>query len=208
MGFLETSFISCVSTPIPADISPSHLPTAVAILQNYDNVAHLSENCTSSKRLPETASSSSKPPAPPSEQEQDADEQAAEPPPPPQTWEITEDLPFIPSWLWSGGTTYSALVHPTSSGCQVHIRASSLYTSTNTWKVVKGTPPEDDEGMMLEGTVTEGSEWYIQTRSEAVCNKAFVKYVTKGLARGTRGMHERFLERLREEIKRGEGGGG
>ncbi|SMR61179.1 unnamed protein product [Zymoseptoria tritici ST99CH_3D1] len=203
MGLLETSFTSCVSTPIPADISPEHLPIGVAILQNYDNVAHFSSNCTGSRKLPPPPEDSKSQPTTSSSQEQEEQDT-----PEPQHWSITEDLPFIPSWLWSGGTTYSAIVHPTSSGCIAKITASSLYTSTNTWKVVKGSPPEDDEGMMLEGTVTEGSEWYIQTRSEAVCNKAFVKYVTKGLARGTRGMHERFLERLREEIRGKEEGGG
>jgi hypothetical protein len=198
VGFMSTSFSNCISTPIPSDISPDHFDLGVSILQNYENVAHFSTNCTGCKRSDNPSTST----ADPNSEQTEAHET--------QQWQVSEDLPFIPSWLWSGGTTYAATVTPNSAGCVVEIQASKLYTSTNTWRVVRGSPPDDDEGMALEGSkeLAEGSEWFIQTASQTDCNKTFAGFVKGNLVKGTRGMHEVFVKRLREEIKRKEGQGG
>ena len=183
----ETSFSESTTTPIPPNLS---IENGLPILHDFETVIRFSPDCRGCKPIP----------APKASCQRTASANAADK----QYYEVSDDLPFIPKKLWSGGVRYNADFLPVSDGCDITIHAPGGFTSTNHWRLVR-EPTAELEGVDLDRVRskdllhadTAGSGWYVQIVSDAVCSRTYAGFV-KGYLKNTHArLQQSFIEKLR-----------
>lgn len=175
VGFFETTFVVTVYTALPPDVP---YEKAIALLHDGETLSSMSEYWRSSKRISRSTDNKS------------TIEVTIEPEC--EYWEVCEDVP-IPKWLFSGTTKYIFEFIPTIKGCDITIRATSLFTSKNNWQLVRGQVLESGEVILGE---SEESGWLLQTVSASVCNRTFAGFIKGHMPVSMKSVHARLIARL------------
>lgn len=177
----ETSFTQSSSSPIPPNVS---IETGLELLHDFDFVVRLSPDCRGCKSIdpPKNATS----------------------PEGTQFYEVSDDLPFIPKRLWSGGVNYRADFLPLPDGCDITVYAPGGFTSVNHWRLLRETIPEGGEAKLERVQSKDllhaddlGSGWYVQIVSDAKVNRTFAGFVKGFLKNSHQQLQQGFIEKLR-----------
>ena len=122
-------------------------------------------------------------------------------------YEVEDDIPFIPKKFWSGGVKYQADYLPVSNGCDITVHAPGGFTSTNHWRILRDTVPEDREhGDALERVTSKDMHhaesaghvgWYVQIISDAKCPRTFAGFVKGALKNSHAQLEHAFIDRLK-----------
>ena len=182
----ETSFSHSSSMALPSNIS---IDAAIRTLHDFDQVVRLSPDCRGCRPLP----------TPPAKNGTAKINGATEI----KYYEVEDDLPFIPKRMWSGGVKYQADFMPTDDGCDITVHAPGGFTSTNHWRLLRESLPEDGPGGLervkskdLLHAETSGHGWYVQIVSDARCSKTFAGFVKGFLKNSHQQLESNFIQRL------------
>ncbi|CAK3796290.1 Hypothetical predicted protein [Lecanosticta acicola] len=193
----EIDFQHSSQTPLPPNLP---VDQGIRILHDFETVIRLSPDCRGCKPIPPP--NGKKKPATTNTTSVDGtpQEQAQM-----QHYEVEDDLPFIPKKLWAGGVKYVADFFPTTEGCDITVHAPGGFTSTNHWRILRETIPEDEE-MQLERVRTKDlmhaettggtGGWYVQIVSDARCSRTFAGFVKGFLKNSHQQLQRAFIEKL------------
>lgn len=190
----ETTFQHVSATALPPNVS---VDQAITLLHDFETIIRLSPDCRGCKPY--------NPPQPKNGQAKangnvTNGEQKLE-----QHYEVEDDLPFIPKRLWSGGVRYIADFLPTADGCDITVHAPGGFTSTNHWRLMRETIPEDARPTLervqtkdlMHAETTGGPDgWAVQIVSDARCSKTFAGFVKGFLKNSHQQLQRAFIERL------------
>ena len=201
----ETTFSYASATQLPATLNTD---TALHILHDFETVIKLSPDCRGCKPIP--------PPASRQNGYTNGVPKVGAPAPVQQSYEVEDDLPFIPKRLWSGGVKYTADFAPVEDGCDITVHAPAGFTSTNHWRLLRETAPINtetipeheavpDDRPRLERTGTKnlmhaesaGAGWYVQIISDARCPRTFAGFVKGALKNSHTQLQLAFIEKLK-----------
>lgn len=169
-------FKTTVSTALPPEIP---LEKAIAILHDYESLSSMSPKWKRSQRK-----------AKPSSRQSFSKRSSRQHP---EYWEIEEEVPWIPKWLWNGTAKYSLEFTPISNGCDVTIWANWRFTSVNHWRMIRGWILESGEVALSEG---EHSGWLLQTESETVYHRTCARLLKRHAYDDIKSMHVKFIDQL------------
>jgi len=122
----DTTFSYSSATPLPPNLS---IDEAIKLLHDFETVVKLSPDCRGCKQLQKSGSNSNFSKSNGTTTYTD------------QSYEVEDDLPFIPKRLWSGGVKYNADFIPVADGCDITVYAPGGFTSTNHWRLLRETAP-------------------------------------------------------------------
>lgn len=187
----ETSFQHSSSTPIPSDVSISQ---GLSILHDFETVVRLSPDCCGCRQLP--------PSEVPNKKSSDHNQDQT------QHYEVSDNLPFIPKRLWSGGVKYTADFLPQPNGCIVTVYAPGGFTSVNQWRLLRNSHSESNTQRrpslprtaskdLLHEDNAAGEGWYVEIVSDAKCSRTFAGFVKGFLKNNHITLQEAFVEKLR-----------
>lgn len=191
----DTTFTHTSATPLPSTVQ---IDQALSTLHNFETIIRLSPDCRGCKPIPPPATKNG---APKTNGHTSAPSNAQI-----QYYEVEDDLPFIPKRLWSGGVRYTADFVPTNDGCDITVHAPGGFTSTNHWRLLRETLPEDSAPALervqskdlLYAQTGGGGGWYIQIVSDARCSKTFAGFVKGFLKNSQLQLQSAFIERVKE----------
>ncbi|KAH9826920.1 hypothetical protein Tdes44962_MAKER09896 [Teratosphaeria destructans] len=198
----ETNFSHASATPLPPGV---HLEQALPILHDFETVMKLNPDCKGCKRIPPPAQKPSKNGlAKTPGVESGAAGQIT-------YYEVEDDLPFMPKRLWAGGVRYMAEFLPTEDGCDITVHAPGGFTSTNHWRILRETIPEESAPTLVRVASKDllhqdtregmgGGTWFVQIISDAKCNKTFVSIVKGFLRNSHQQLQNAFIEKLKAPV--------
>ncbi|KXL47547.1 hypothetical protein M433DRAFT_139449 [Acidomyces richmondensis BFW] len=189
----DTSFSYSSATPIPSGLD---IDRGISLLHDFEVVIKLSPDCRGCKPIP--------PPKPKNGLKLHDASTNGILKTDLQYYEVEDDLPFMPKKLWSGGVRYNAEFLPQEDGCDITVHAPGGFTSTNHWRILRETIPEEAETELkkvsskdlLHADTGDGG-WYVQIISDARCPKTFVGIV-KGFVKNSHAqLQNAFIEKLK-----------
>ncbi|TKA52551.1 hypothetical protein B0A55_12776, partial [Friedmanniomyces simplex] len=162
----DVNFTHASATPLPPSVS---IDLAIDILHHFEAVIKLSPDCRGCTRIPAPQAKNGFPKTNVAATNGEATSQI-------QYWEVEDDLPFMPKKMWSGGVKYVAEFLAQDDGCDITVHAPGGFTSTNHWRIVRETIPEDEmpglarvrtKDLLHAETGPGGGGWYVQIVSDA-----------------------------------------
>ncbi|KAK5695653.1 hypothetical protein LTR17_024504 [Elasticomyces elasticus] len=201
----DINFTHASATALPPHVS---IDLAVDILHHFEAVVKLSPDCRGCKQIPPPAAKNG---LPKTNGATTNGNTAA----PMQYWEVEDDLPFMPKKMWSGGVKYNAEFLQMDDGCDITVHAPGGFTSTNHWRIVRETIPEDEtmslarvksKDLLHAETGQGGGGWYVQIVSDARCSRTFAGIVKGFLKNSHVQLEKAFIEKLKEPAHLPRGG--
>lgn len=189
----DVDFSHSSATPLPASVS---IDSAIKLLHDFETIIKLNPDCKGCRPIP-----------PPTAKNGFPRKNGVKNPENIQYYEVEDDLPFMPKKLWSGGVKYTADFLETDDGCDITVHAPGGFTSTNHWRILRDSIPEDQE-IALERTVSKDllhadigpghSGWYVSIVSDARCSRTFVGIVKGFLKNSHVQLQQAFIEKAKQ----------
>lgn len=193
----DINFTWASATPLPPSVS---VDNAIPLLHDFETVIKLSPDCRGCKPIPPPTAKNGFPKTSGAMPNGNAGKAQL------QYYEVEDDLPFMPKKMWSGGVKYVADFLPTEDGCDITVHAPGGFTSTNHWRILRETIPEDEEpklervkskDLLHADTGGGAGGWYVQIISDAKCNRTFAGIVKGFLKNSHTQLENAFIEKLK-----------